>query len=260
MKKLIFSVFFLGLYLMGYSANNDKVVEQLLKQFQSTDWPTVSKAKENLENLEASSIPYLINMLNDFSLRKLQNTGDLIYPGAEKFFGHGQIIDYDIDELCVRAGWLLEDLTFQNFGFIGIHLQDNELMDFIKFAFAEYYNNSTNRHQLEKMSTSERRKLIRSLSIKRAQDWWKTSSDGWNRLDALAKALGSTDEKRQVKALFYLRNGKTKCTGLTKSVYETRLENFVIDLSKADLKRVSENAKLIILDSECSWLSLKPAD
>lgn len=47
----------------------------------------------------------------------LQNTADLIYPGTEKFYGHGWSISYDIDWIAVRAAWVLEELTFQDFGY-----------------------------------------------------------------------------------------------------------------------------------------------
>ena len=60
----------------------EKIPENLLSDFTSTDWPTVLQAKENIENLEAVGIPQLMSLLNDFSIRKLKNTGDLIYPGA----------------------------------------------------------------------------------------------------------------------------------------------------------------------------------
>jgi hypothetical protein len=139
-----------------------------------------------LESLESAGIEHLFKAMDNCNVHPLKNTGDLIFPGAEKFYGHGQIIDYDIDDLCVRSGWLLEDLTFQNFGFSGIHLPDNELTDYIRFSFPEYYNNSANRKEIDKMSVADKRKLIRSISIDRARSWWKKSAQGWNRLEALA--------------------------------------------------------------------------
>ena len=110
------------------------------------------------------------------------------------------------------------------------------------------------------MTVAEKRELIRSLSIKKAQGWWKQQSDGWTRLDALVSALQSTDEKRQVKALFYIRNGRTLCTGLTRAFYQTHMEDIVRTFSKVDLKRVSENAKLIMMDMDFEWLEMKSAN
>ena len=107
------------------------------------------------------------------------------------------------------------------------------------------------------MSATEKRKIIRSLSVKKAQEWWGRNSGKWNRLDALLESLQSADEKSQVKALFYIRNGKTRCTGLTKSFYQNRLENIIRELAKNDLKRISENAKLILMDIDFEWLEMK---
>ncbi len=260
MKKLIILAFIaiteMGLVVMP----GNKIPDRLIADFKSTDWPTVIKAKENIENLEKDGIPQLIAMLNDFSIRKLKNTGDLIYPGATKFYGHGQIIEYNIDEISIRAGWLLEDITFQSFGFSGIHLPENELHDFIQATFPHYISNITNKQKLDKMTSAEKRKLIKSLSIQKAQEWWNAESATWSRLNALVSALKSTDERRQVKALFYIRNGKTKCTGLNKAFYETEMVEIIRELAKTELKRVSENAKLILMDIDYEWLMLKTAN
>lgn len=260
MKNLILLVFaaILGMGLVIMPGN--KIPDKLITDFKSTDWPAVLKAKENIENLEKDGIPQLISMLNDFSIRKLKNTGDLIYPGATKFYGHGQIIEYDIDEISIRAGWLLEDLTFQNFGFSGVHLPENELNTFIQATFPDYISNAANKQKLDKMTVVEKRKLIKTLSINKAQAWWNSESVNWSRLNALVNALKSTDEKRQVKALFYIRNGKTKCTGLNKAYYESELVELMRELAKTELKRVSENAKLILMDIDYEWLMLKPAE
>ena len=203
-KKLLIVVIAFGFMLLSF--NQEKSVDILIKNFQSSDWPTVIKAKENLENLEGKSLPGLMNLLGSCSIIKLQNTGDLIYPGAEKFYGHGQIIDYNIDDMCIRAGWLIEEITFQKFGFDGVHIQEDRLNNYIKYNFPAYYDKKGTKDKLENISTPEKRSLIKDLSIKKANDWWKKESKNWNRLDALVNALKSDDEKRQVKALFYIRN------------------------------------------------------
>ncbi len=233
---------------------------QLIHDFLSTDWPTVLAAKEKIENLGPAGIPDIIAVMNDCRVHELQNTGDLIFPGAEKYFGHGQIIDYDIDDICVRAGWLLEDLTFLNFGFTGIHLPDAELSVFINHTFPDYTSIPSNQRQMEELSVAGKRRLIRTLSIERVKNWWKTAAAGWTRLDALEEALNSSDEKCQVKALFYLRNGKTICKGLDEHYYKLKLEPLIMKLTNVETGRVSENAKLIMLDSDFDWLALKPVD
>lgn len=255
-KNLCIILSFLAINYLCFS--QESKISDLLNDFESNNWPTVLQAKESLENLESMSIPALIDLLKKDENKKLTNTGDLIYPGAEKFFGHGQIIDYDIDKINVRAGWLLEDLTFKNFGFSGIHIEASGLSDFIKNKFPEYYNNQKNREIIEKSSEKEKRELIRELSIKEAKDWWKKEGDKWSRYNSLIKSLQSNDERSQVKGLFYLRNGKSSCKGLTKEAYKEKIEPLVIELSKSNLKRISEQAKLIMVDSEFDWMAIKP--
>jgi hypothetical protein len=58
-------------------------------------------------------------------------------------------------------------------------------------------------------------------------------------------------------ALFYIRNGKTKCSGLDKSVYESKIKKRIRELSNVKLQRVSEHAKLILLDDDLDWLKMK---
>lgn len=57
----------------------------------------------------------------------LTDTMDLIYPGAKTFYGHGYIVNYDLDSLAVRAGWVLESITFQDFGFRSNTIQEDTL-------------------------------------------------------------------------------------------------------------------------------------
>ncbi|MBN1145486.1 MAG: hypothetical protein JXA72_13735 [Bacteroidales bacterium] len=260
MKK---SVLYLALCLLAQNLFGNvkgEPIKQLMGEFLSSDWPVVLAAKEKIENLGSESIPEILRIMDDCRVNKLENTGDLIFPGAEKYYGHGQIIDYDIDNICVRAGWLLEELTFNNFGFSGIHLPAEELIGFISKTFPDYYGIQTNRNNTDKLDETEKRKLIRTLSIEKAKKWWQAVAKPWNRLTALELSLKSTDEKRQVKALFYMRNGKTACKGLTQKFYKSKLEKTVMKLSKSETNRVSENAKLIMLDSDFDWLSLKPVN
>jgi hypothetical protein len=260
MKKLFFSLLFYSFAAYLISGTGNEPIKSLVSNFISTDWPTVNAAKEKIENLGAAAIPEMVALMGDCEVKKLQNTGDLIYPGAEKFFGHGQIIDYEIDMVCIRAGWLLEELTFRNFGFSGIHLPSNELADFISMTFPEYLSIDDHRQQADMLDEEGKRHLIRTLSIERARTWWQNSLKQWTRLASLEQALNSQDEKSQVKALFYLRNGKTTCKGLNQKFYKSRLSRTIEKLSKSSTNRVSENAKLIMLDSDFSWLSLKPVN
>jgi len=258
MKKSILYFLLVLCWVPLFSQNNNEQLKTLERDFLSTDWPLVIKAKEKMENLGSAGIPDIIAMMSDCRTLKLMNTADLIYPGAERFFGHGQMIDYDIDLACIRAGWILEEITFMNFGFSGIHLPADELVGFLDRNFPEFSAKEGNRNKMNQLDEEGKRMLIRDLSIEKAKLWWQSSSKQWNRLSALEQALNSGDEKSQVKALFYLRNGVTYCKGLTQKFYKTKLSKVVERLSKSGTGRVSENAKLIMLDSDFSWLEIKP--
>jgi hypothetical protein len=253
--KVLFA-FLLGLCYSSIIIAQENL-DQLITEFTSEDWNTVKQAKESLENYEGESIPLLLPLLDEDKIVKLKNTGSLIYPGAEKFFGYGQMVDYDIDNISIRAGWLLEEISFNNFGFSGYHEPDEELINFIKITFPDYYNNSTNRKKIEGSSAAELRRLIHKLSVKKAKEWWEQNGDSWTRLQALVDALQSFDEKRQVKALFYIRNGSTKCTGLTKDFYIDNISKEIVRMSSSDTKRISEHARFILFDTKFEWLDNK---
>jgi hypothetical protein len=231
--------------------------KQLLADFTGSDWQKVKESKISLENMQMIVIPDLILLLDKKEKVKLTSTGSLIYPGAEKFFGHGQILDYDIDYIAIRAGWLIEETAFQNFGFTGIHLPKDEMSDFIRITFPEYYSNPDNLKKIQLASQDELRSIIQDLAVRQTKKWWEEESVDFSRLNALVDALRSPDEKQQVKALFYMRNGTSKCDGLSKDVYYDLLIKEVGRLSSSDIQRISENAKLILLDTKFEWLALK---
>lgn len=244
------------LLFLGFTSQA-QVSKDMLSDFNSNDWKVVKIVKISLENKQADAIPNLIKLLDSNERIKLSNTGSLIYPGAEKFYGHGQILNYDVDYTNIRAGWLIEEISFNNFGFSALHLQKNELITNIKITFPAYYNNSSNRKKLDAASGESLRKIAQELSVNSVKVWWKSEGSKWTRLDALLSALKSFDEKRQVKALFYLRNGTTKCEGLTKDFYYEEISKEIVRLSGSDVQRISEHAKLILLDSKLNWLTMK---
>lgn len=253
------NLFLSCLCVLIFSANlyGQSDVEDLMKNFTASEWTLVKEAKLKLENHEAIAIGNIVSLLDRDEFVKLTNTGSLIYPGAEKIYGYGQIIEYSIDNLSIRAGWLLEDITFNNFGFTGIHRADEDLIPFIRVNFSDYYNNSNNRKKVEASTADELRRLIHKLSIKNAQEWWELNKGDWTRLRGLLGALKSFDEKRQVKVLFYILNGETKCSGLDKEYFIENISNEIYRLSLSDTKRVSEYASNILTDTKLLWMEKK---
>ena len=102
-----------------------KKIDSLIDNLKQPNFGNVYKVKDSIINKGIEAIPELVELLKDTSFVKLENTADLFYPGAEKFYGHGWIVNYDIDWISVRSAWLLEEITFQNFGY----LQNNIYVD-----------------------------------------------------------------------------------------------------------------------------------
>lgn len=252
--KRLFFIALIAIIVTGVYGQDKK---QLMNDFISSDWKKIKAAKSGLENLQGDVLPDLIELLDSKEFVKLENSGSLIYPGAEKFFGHGQLLDYDVDYMSIRAGWLIEELSFNNFGFSGIHLPQDMIRTHIKTTFPDYYNNSANKKKLESASAEKLREIALELSVKSVKQWWTEEKDKFSRLNELLEALKSTDEKRTVNALFYLRNGKTKCDGLTREFYYQEIAREIVRLSGSDVQRIAEHAKQILLDSKLDWLAMK---
>jgi hypothetical protein len=93
------------------------IVKTPIEMLATTEFSDVHQAKRQLLRDRTGSLAPLIAMVDRDERVVLENTGDLIYPGAKKNYGHGWIVNYDLDALADRAGWVLEELTFHDFGF-----------------------------------------------------------------------------------------------------------------------------------------------
>jgi len=90
--------------------------EELVARFIASDWSTVSKAAREIEARDDAP-EIAMSLLGRTDSVPLTDTADLIYPGAKHFAGHGYVVNYDLDAIAGRAGWILEDVTFRRFGF-----------------------------------------------------------------------------------------------------------------------------------------------
>ena len=132
-------------------------LDSLFASFKQSSFGRVNTAKRVLENCQKEIITHLIDLLEDTSFVKLTGTADLIYPGAAKFYGHGPIINYDIDWISVRAGWLLEDLTFMDFGYQISGVNDSTLF----LLMTKYYGDNRQDIGIESLwNRPKREKLI----------------------------------------------------------------------------------------------------
>lgn len=202
---------------------------QLIAEFVSKNWRKVYKAKDSLVQIGKPAIPDLIKLMEnpkDFS--KLENTADLIYPGASEFYGHGRIVDYDLDWIAIRAGWALENLTFQNFGFSENVITEKELMELHKQDYAEYIEKGKHdvnfeNHKFKKMDEI----------IYRVKRWFEISYQQWTPLIGLKEAIYSNDTQRQLNAIHQMRYPEFTIVELTQYWFDKNLRKRIEELNKS---------------------------
>jgi hypothetical protein len=93
-------------------------VDRALHRLKSARFPDALAAKGALvASASPRAVAGLVALARATDRVVLTDTADLIYPGTRRFHGHGLVVPYDIDRLGARAGWVLEALTFRDFGF-----------------------------------------------------------------------------------------------------------------------------------------------
>ena len=220
-------------------------------RFLASDWNIVYHAEAELESGDAASLPLLVKLLDRRELVPLTNTADLIYPGAKTFYGHGWLIDYDLDRVDVRAGWALEELTFENFGFAENVIRKEDLLAPVLEGQRDVPLRDVNAPD-----DASAREVKRAKALERARTWYRRNQS-WSRYQALKAALSSDDDYRQVKALSWLRYGKTPCRGLSLERYGREIIPLVKALAAHKDKAVREQATLLLGDQGNYWWSLK---
>lgn len=252
MRVITTTLFLLTFYICFSQTRLDSMIAKL----RHAEFKDVYQVKDSLVNRGKEAIPKLIELLKDRSYVKLKNTADLIYPGAEKFYGHGWIVNYDIDWVSVRAAWLLEEITFQNFGYHEQTITEDKLMKLHKQNYPSYLE--TDSHTVDFKNKTAKQKLIayRQMLANSISKWWNKNQSRWTRFRALKEALASGDEQRQSLAFQFLRSGETKCEGLTRSSYEKELRPLVEKI-KASKSSEADQAKLLLDDNEYYWLKIK---
>lgn len=259
------NILFLGFLFLSQTAFGQNSVESLINELSKPEFypealhkASVSQSKDKLVDLGEEAIPQLIKLLKDTNLVKLTNTGDLIYPGATEFYGHGYIIDYNIDWISVRAGWVLEEITFEDFGYKQNKISEGELFKLMRTNYeSEYLQNGTFKVDFKDSNETEMLKEYRKQLAVKVQNWWDTNQTNWTRFNAIKEALKSNNSNRQHKALHYLRFEKTNCDGLTKGSFVKELKPLVEEIKRNGKDGTDEQANLLLNDNEFYWLKIK---
>jgi hypothetical protein len=203
--KVIFIVVMLITTVSGFAQKNN--VDSLLQAFKSKDFDeAVLEAKEELEKKQKEIIPVLIQLLQSTEYSKLYYSTKLMYPGTKRFIDESyrvQTIPYELDWISIRAGWLLEALTFKDFGFrstaINIpSIDDIKLNNRIEMNEKIYTLNWQNRQTDEQIIQS------RKLLAEKVANWWEQNKSTWTRVSAIKTALQSNNEYCIIKALDFM--------------------------------------------------------
>lgn len=94
-------------------------IDSLIKDFKGFMFEyKIQPARRALERYEQAAIPKIIPLLYSNAFIGVSDNPYLIYPSSpELLSNHSYIIPYNLDWLSIRAGWLIEELTFMDFGY-----------------------------------------------------------------------------------------------------------------------------------------------
>jgi hypothetical protein len=224
----------------------EKSIDELIADFTSNNWmDIVSLAKKELEARPDEALPKIIALLDNDKKVTLENTADLIYPGAKTFYGHGYIVDYDVDRISVRAGWLLEELTFQDFGFREGSISEDQLLK----AVLSGKRDTSLKDVVGEQKEEQVKKQSRNLALVKAKQWWQNIKTPWKRFDAIVEGLKGNDTALQYRIFQWLRNRETKCDGLTLESFDRFILHEVKRLAKSENENVRREATYLLEDN-----------
>ncbi len=179
----------------------------------------VYQARKHLLNLQQHAIAPLLGLMEREELVDLVGTADLIYPGADRLYGHGMVVPYDIDWVHIRAGWVLEEVVQESFGFaLGPPLTSTEIVSL-------GWGADQNGVAPEKWTLEARAKMGRD-AVARARQW-AAENPAWTCLGSVRAGLNSEDSATQDRTMEWMAQGRGACDGLTPDVWEQELKPVV---------------------------------
>ncbi len=241
--KVIFLAIMLITSVSSFSQKNN--VDSLLQAFNSKDFDeAIWDAKLELEKKQKEIIPVLIQLLQSTEYSKLYYSTQLMYPGTKRYIEEGykvQTIPYELDWISIRAGWLIEELTFKDFGFrstaVNIpSIDDIKLNNRIEMNEKIYTLNWQNRQPNEQII--EKRKLL----AEQVANWWEQNKTSWTRVSAIKTALQSNNEFCITKALDFMSDYssyKGSCDNYDKLFYK-EIRPLIVLLKHSLIKSIPE--------------------
>lgn len=239
--KIILIAVLLKTTVLGFSQTNN--LDSLLNAFKSKDFDeVVINAKTVLESKQKEVIPALIQLLESTEYAKLYYSPSLMYPGTKRFISENEkIIPYEIDWISIRAGWLLEELTFKDFGFRSTAIA-NPTLEEIKLnnrieANERIYTVNWQNRQTESQIIQNRKVLAEKATI-----WWEQNKESWTRVSALKTALQSNNEFCISNALSFMSDyaGYKKSCDNFYELYNNELWPHIVLLKHSLIKSIQE--------------------
>ncbi len=218
-------------------------LDSLLNAFKSKDFDeVVLNAKIALEQKQKEAIPALIQLLQSTEYAKLYYSEALMYPGTKRvIFENEIVIPYELDWISIRAGWLLEELTFKDFGYRSTEL-DSELFEEIKRnneieTNEKIYTIDWKNRQTKEQIIQSRKKQAEQVAI-----WWEQNKASWSRVSALKTALQSNNEYCITKALNFMakyKSDKNNCDNFF-ALYKSEIRPHIVLLKHSLIKSMPE--------------------
>jgi hypothetical protein len=232
-------------------AEPSRSIADSIQDLCSPNWPTVLQAREVLERQYEESIPALIELLDDPRVVPLENTLDLIYPGAKEFYGHGHLVPYALDVIMVRAAWVLEAIVFLDLGFQEPAFEESR---FLGAALRNMRDVPMDRVvSPDQLLPADRR----DGAIEDLLAWWRAQGGEFSRLEALLAALEDSSGARQVNALGWLRFGRSPCPGLDRESFQRRIRPLLEKILNRKDSPAVRQVDLLLADTAYEWLGLK---
>ncbi|MEI6265168.1 MAG: hypothetical protein WCP74_08675 [Sphingobacteriia bacterium] len=239
--KIIFIIILLYTTVSSYAQKNN--LDSLLRAFKSKDFDEVVwSSKLELEKKQKEIIPALIQLLQSTEYAKLYYSNQLMYPGTKRvIFDYEKIIPYELDWISIRAGWLLEELTFMDFGFRSARI-DNQLLEEIKKNNKIEDNEKIYTIDWQNRQTELQIMQSRKILAEKAANWWEQNKSSWTRVSALKTALQSNNEDCISKALNFMSDysgEKNNCDNLY-TLYKSEIRPHIILLKHSLIKSMPE--------------------
>ncbi len=193
----------------------------------------IEDARNGLVNYQQLALPKLISLLYN-TTRLDSDPGDpytvLATGNYEGHFKVG-IIPYNFDWLSIRAGYVIESLTFIDFSYASSMKITDGKNGNIKITW-------------NKVATAESLKKDRKLMADKVVAWWNKNKATWSRFNALKTALESKDKAYINRAVEFIYDGETKCDGFTKETYEKEIKPLlkeILNTADKELKNKIEH-------------------